>query len=207
MADWSKLIDTLKIHGVTFSEPLSERETVAVEGLFGFSFPLDLREFLQTAMPTGKHFPDWRVCDETLIRDWLNRPREGVLFDVEHNKFWLSEWGDRPTELTDAHAIVNGLIDDAPMLIPIFMHRMMPSEPLDAGNPVFSVHQTDIIAYGTDLADYLIHEFTFTESEKFDWTLPENVRSIRFWDIDRFQETRWGEDGSCVFDNRRGILP
>ena len=84
---------------------------------------------------------------------------------------------------------------------------MMPSEPFTEGNPVFSVHQTDIIAYGVGLADYLTHEFLFTEDEMDDWTLPENVRLIRFWDIDRFQDTRWGDDGSCVFDNSRGILP
>ena len=42
---------------------------------------------------------------------------------------------------------------------------MMPSEPFTEGNPVFSVHQTDIIAYGVGLADYLTHEFLFTEDE------------------------------------------
>ena len=93
MTDWSLLIQTLKAHGVEFSEPLSERETVTVEELFEFKFPADLRDFLQTALPSGTHFPDWRTCDEIHLRDWLNRPREGVLFDVEHNHFWLSEWG------------------------------------------------------------------------------------------------------------------
>jgi len=158
-------------------------------------------------MPTGKHFPDWRACDEPHLNDWLNRPREGVLFDVAHNDFWLTEWGDRPSDLAEANVIVNRLIDDAPKLIPIYMHRMMPSEPSTEGNPVFSVHQTDIIAYGVDLTDYFAQEFTFTEDEKDDWTLPHNVRPIRFWDIDRFQDTRWGDDGSCVFDNSPGILP
>lgn len=207
MSDWSQLIATLKTCGVHFSDPLSERETVAVEELFGFTFPVDLRQFLQTALPTGKHFPDWRACDETLLADWLNRPREGVLFDVAQNHFWLAEWGERPVKLDDAIPIVNRLIDQAPRLIPIYMHRMMPSEPSHAGNPVFSVHQTDIIVYGRNLADYLLHEFTFTEDEMDDWTVPRNVRQIRFWDVDRFQDTRWGDDGSCVFDNRRGILP
>jgi len=207
MSDWSQLVETLKKHGVTFTDPLTERETIAVEQRFGFTFPADLREFLQTALPAGKHFPDWRECDASILTDWLNRPREGVLFDVAHNNFWLDEWGSRPNELADANAIVNKLIDNAPKLIPIYMHRMMPSEPVDAGNPVFSVHQTDIIAYGVDLADYFAHEFTFTEDEMDDWTVPENVREIRFWDIDRFQDIRWGDDGSCVFDNSRGILP
>jgi hypothetical protein len=80
---------------------------------------------------------------------------------------------------------------------------MMPDEPHLPGNPVFSVHQTDIIYYGFDLADYLRHEFDFPGREPW----PEQVRLIRFWNVDRFQEVRWGTDGSCVFDNSQGQLP
>jgi hypothetical protein len=90
----------------------------------------------------------------------------------------------------------------APKLIPVFLHRMMPDEPRKAGNPVFSVHQTDIIYYGHDLPDYLRQEFQVARW----WTRPSEPRRIRFWDIERFPEVRWN-DGSCVFDNRRGVLP
>jgi hypothetical protein len=45
-------------------------------------------------------------------------------------------------------------INEEAKLIPIFVHRMMPDDPHLAGNPVFSVHQTDIIHYGFALADY-----------------------------------------------------
>lgn len=207
MHDYHPLVTTLKLHGIEFDAGLTQREISLVEERFQFTFPGDLRTFLETALPRGKHFPDWRTCDEEHLTDWLNRPREGVLFDVAYNNFWLEEWGARPANLADANLIVNKLIDDAPTLIPIYMHRMMPSEPTDEGNPVFSVHQTDIIAYGANLADYFAHEFTFTEHQMDDWTVPNDVRKIRFWDIDRFQDIRWGDDGSCVFDNSRGILP
>ena len=73
-------------------------------------------------------------------------------------------------------------------------------------NPVFSVHQTDIIVYGTDLEDYLAHEFLMTEDAQEEWTVPSGTRPIRFWDTERFQEVRW-VGGSCVFDNSRGLLP
>jgi hypothetical protein len=95
------------------------------------------------------------------------------------------------------------LVTAAPQLIPVFMHRMMPDEPHEAGNPVFSVHQTDIILYGCDLADFLRHQFGLPTGEP--WAGP--VRPIRFWDLDRFQEVRWGPDGSSAFDNSRGQLP
>ena len=99
--------------------------------------------------------------------------------------------------------MVDEWVAAAPRLIPIYGHRMMPDEPQEPGNPVFSVHQTDIIHYGFDLADYLRHEFGLPGREPW----PERVRPIRFWDPDRFQEVRWGPDGSCVFDNSRGQLP
>jgi hypothetical protein len=81
------------------------------------------------------------------------------------------------------------------------MHRMMPDEPREAGNPVFSVHQTDIIYYGFDLLDYLRNEFKLRDRDPW----PEKVRPIRFWDLERFQ-TRW-DHGPCAFDNSSGILP
>lgn len=55
---------------------------------------------------------------------------------------------------------------------------MMPDEPELPGNPVFSVHQTDIIQYGSDLADYLRNEFHLPGQEEG----PRQPRSIRFWD-------------------------
>ena len=103
--------------------------------------------------------------------------------------------------------VAEQLIAAAPRLIPVYIHRMMPAEPHLPGNPVFSVHQTDIIVYGTDLRDYLVHEFLMTEDEQGEWTVPEVTRPIAFWDTDRFQDVRWAGDGGCVFDNSRGLLP
>jgi hypothetical protein len=64
-----------------------------------------------------------------------------------------------------------------PRLIPVYIHRFIPSEPPEAGNPVFSVHQSDIIIYGNDLAAYLSAEFGIPNPS----TSPEAPRAIRFW--------------------------
>jgi hypothetical protein len=56
-------------------------------------------------------------------------------------------------------AVARAAVEAAPRLIPVFAHRYLPAEPEDAGNPVFSVHQTDIIHYGADLRSYLANEF------------------------------------------------
>jgi len=199
---WDGIIQQLESRGIKFDAGLSGVEITAAERCFAFRFPSDLREFLQTALPSGKPFPNWRSGDEAVLRDWFDLPRQGILFDVERNGFWLEEWGPIPASMQEALRAANDLVQAAPKLIPIYIHRMMPEEPLSAGNPVFSVHQTDIIYYGFDLADYLRHEFALDGREPW----PAEMRPIRFWDIDRFQGVRWSQ-GPCVFDNSRGLLP
>lgn len=199
---WPLIIAQMKERGIEFDIGLTDAEVAATEGRFDFRFPPDLRAFLQTALPNGERFPNWRSGNEATLRDWLDLPRQGILFDIEHNGFWLDEWGPQPDSLFDAKRVASELVAGAPNLIPIFMHRMMPDEPRLAGNPVFSVHQTDIIHYGFDLADYLRHDFQLSDREP--WR--ENTRQIRFWDLDRFHKARWAE-GHCVFDNNKGPLP
>jgi hypothetical protein len=172
---------------VEFEAGLSDAEVIRAEKIFGFRFPPDLKAFLHTALPQGPAFPNWRTGDQKQLSEWLDEPRQGILFDVQYSGFWLPEWGQRPASLDHALETASKLIRAAPKPIPIFMHRMMPDEPHLPGNPVFSVHQTDIIVYGHDLYRYLHLEFGLLPEEAHETAL----RAIRFWDIDRFQ-TRWG---------------
>ena len=50
--------------------------------------------------------------------------------------------------------------------------------------------------------DYIRHE----------WNLPgrrpwQEPKTIRFWDIERFQSVRWAGGGGWPFDNSAGLLP
>lgn len=81
----------------------------------------------------------------------------------------------------------------------------MPDRPHAAGNPVFSVHQTDIISYGVELRDYLIHEF-LSDKDVGIWPIPDSIRRIEFWDVKRFFSVRWSPR-PVTFDNRSGALP
>jgi hypothetical protein len=175
------------VHRVDFDAGLTNEEVATCEQRFGFRFPPDLREFLQTGLPRGPQFPDWRAGDEAALREWLDLPRQGVLFDVKQNGFWLDEWGSRPATADAAMEVASALVQAAPRLIPVYSHRMMPDEPHLPGNPVLSIHQTDIIYYGFDLADYFRHEFGLSGREQW----PAVVRPIRFWDVDRFQNVGW----------------
>jgi len=207
MADpmWAHLVGTLRDNGVEFEPGLTNAEIENAESRHGFRFPPDMRAFLQAGLPRGSDFPDWRDGDEATLRGWLDLPLRGVLFDIEHNGFWLDEWGPRPASLGESQRVASELVAAAPKLIPVFKHRMMPSEPHLAGNPVFSVHQTDIIYYGVDLRDYLIHEFLAREDVGV-WPIPKTVRRVPFWDVERFLSVRWA-GGACVFDNSAGQIP
>jgi len=174
-----RLLTILEAHSeVDRLDPgLSDIEIRAVEGRFRFTFPPDLSGLLQFMVPIGKHFPNWRG-DPDELQKYFDLPFEGVWFDVEHNGFWLSEWGAMPSDPQARHQIVRQAILDAPRLVPIYSHRYIPSAPYCNGNPVFSVHQTDIIYYGNDLADYFHREFWVPLPS---WAA-RTPRPIQFWD-------------------------
>ena len=185
-SDWLPLIELLRGAGLEFEKGLSDLEILDLENRFEFGFPPDLCAFMKVAVPFWNS-PRWHSITDSDIRQWFDEPLEGMLFDVEHNAFWLPEWGERPEDLPDALKNASRKIGEAPKLIPILAGRYMPELPHEAGNPVFSVHQADIIYYGFNLEDYLRHEFNLPRKE---W--PAQIRQIEFWDPDRFQELRWG---------------
>lgn len=190
-------IEFLRSRNVIFDDGLSVAEIIAIETRYGFHFPSDLRAFLQAALPVSiakydvsSGFPNWRSDPEEQLRWRLGFPLEGIEFDVEHNQFWLSSWGPRPADLREAIEIARQCVSSAPKLIPVYSHRYIADEPRSAGNPVMSVHQTDIIYYGQNLQDYFEQEFGDHSEDWYggqryaNWT-PEQYhaahRSIRFW--------------------------
>jgi hypothetical protein len=181
-ADFKTLLATLRTKGIEIQAGLADAEINAVEGRYRFTFPPDLRQLLQIGLPVSTKafdgdFPDWRFGDEKTLRERLNWPTHGILFDVEHNDFWWEAWGPRPTVLEDAVKIARSRLREAHKLVPVYSHRYIPCEPLRAGNPIFSVYQTDVIIYGVDLASYFEHEFNAGNG----LTINDVGRPIRFW--------------------------
>ncbi len=166
--------------GVKIAAGLADEEFRRVERCFGFRFPPDLREFLATGLPISGSWVDWRGADEAAVRERLNWPLEGICFDIKHNAFWLNDWGERPAKLEAAFDIARRAVAQAPVLIPICSHRYLPAEPFDRGNPIFSVHQTDIIYYGADLMDYLQNEFSYYFG-RAGHSVTKTPRPVRFW--------------------------
>ncbi|HZQ37238.1 MAG TPA: SMI1/KNR4 family protein [Dehalococcoidia bacterium] len=155
--------DYLKPH-----EPgLSDAEVAGIETRYGFVLPPDLRSRLQTFVPVGKNFYDWRRGIRVGIDDdvrcsvdwWLKFPLDGMAEWVAIEHGWPEAWGPKPESTKDALVIARERVSRAPRPIPIFSHRYMPDTPCEAGNPVYSTVQTDTIYYGNDLAGYLHNEF------------------------------------------------
>ncbi|MER5773744.1 hypothetical protein ABT144_05490 [Streptomyces sp. NPDC002039] len=155
---------------------LSDRELDAVEARFGFTFSADHRVFLAAGLPHGsRRWPDWRNGDPEDLAGRLSQPVEGVLFDVEHNGFWHPAWSPRPAGTSDALQVARSELATVAQLVPVYSHRYLPGTTGQCGHPVLSVHQTDIIIYGNDLADYVRHEFTGQAS-----SLPAQA-TVGFW--------------------------
>lgn len=168
---------TLESKGIDLDRGLTEEEFSRIESDFGFRFPPDLRAVLGAMLPVSEGFPNWRAGSTHELLEWLDAPAEGIAADVEDNRFWMDGWGERPEDVDDAIEEARRLVAAAPVLIPLFSHRYLPATPAEAGNPVFSVVDADVICYGADLAGYFHAEF--------DAPLPESAakrpRKIAFW--------------------------
>jgi len=178
----------LQMWSVSFAPGLTDEEVSQIEARYGFRFPPDLRAFLQYALPISSSWVNWRDDAEEKIRSRLDWPAEGICFDIQHNDFWMDTFGPKPADLEEAFRIARQAVANAPRLIPILSHRYLPDEPNLAGNPVFSVYQTDIIHYGYDLASYFANEFRIDPEKLPDHYLPcpewaaKSPHPIRFWD-------------------------
>lgn len=171
---------------------LTEAEFVRIEVEFGFEFADDHRAFLAAGLPVSvphddlpgvisayrEPWPDWRDGDSAKLRERVDWPRAGVLFDVEHNAFWDDSWGPRPSEIGPALENARRGLAAVPTLVPVYGHRYLPAGRGNHGHPVLSVWQTDIIYYGLDLADYIDREFGTSDTRDASW----NPRaSVEFW--------------------------
>jgi hypothetical protein len=156
---------------------LHNEEFDRAERTFDVRFPPDLRLLLSRGLPLGGHFIDWRGSEDLIIRR-LHWPEEGILFDVQQG-LWPRALGAKPADPSRLELEASAAIRAAPTLVPLYGHRYLPCEPLEEGNPVFSVWQSDVIRYGDDLSSYLQREFRLGRPGE---SGPTSSRRIRFWD-------------------------
>lgn len=159
MDDSNSWVDLLETAKITVEAGMTDRELVTVEERFGFVFAPVHRQLLAAGLPVGSGWVDWRHDPASKIQERFDWPEEGLVFDILNNDFWPRSWGPRPT--ADEHAVVaaRAAIAQLPRLVPIYSHRYVPAAPTVEPTPVFSVYQSDVIYYGSDLSNYLAREF------------------------------------------------
>lgn len=172
-----------------FEPGLTDTEFARIEHEYGFKFADDHRAFLAAGLPVNvppeegqtwsRPWPEWRGGDLDSLRRQLDWPVEGVLLDVEHNRFWYQSWGERPADGTAAWEAARHHLMKAPALVPIYAHRYLPAGRGNFGHPVLSMWQSDVIYYGLDLVDYMHQEFDEARGEVDDRWNPR--ATVSFW--------------------------
>lgn len=189
--------------GTKWGSGLDDAAIDAAEKRHGLRFPADYRLFLRRLHapvpdmsgaffngPGGAltaadrpSFYDWSGRQDAAIRGALEDVIGGLAFDVERNRLWPDDWGVRPADEAARLAVVRAQVAAAPKLIPVFGHRFLLAEPCAIGNPVISIHQSDMIVYGSDVRRYLLAELdrVIGEEPPDDEPLREGIAEIPFW--------------------------
>lgn len=187
----------------------TQTELDDVQAKWALRFPPDLIEIYRERRRVIEHEDerfcsfDWIAAPDAVIRDALDWPLKGFLFDVERGLWW-PEWGEMPAALGARREKFKTIFSQAPGLIPICGHRCLPQTPCEAGNPVFSVWQMDVIHYGADLEHYARRENLIAAN---DVPLPP-IKHIAFWSraVELNNQRFRGGQGFEFFD-KGGILP
>ena len=168
---------------LSWGPPYTRDQLEDAQAKWDFRFPPDMLALFLERRPVSSdgRMVDWVSDPEESIREALGWPLKGFWFDVEKSDLWWPEWGVRPANRDERYAALKAVFDDAPTLIPIYGHRYIPAEPHEAGNPVFSVWQDDVIYYGADLMDYFDREFG--EGSEKPWPMLADIKKIPFWSL------------------------
>ena len=165
--------------GKSLPKGLTEIQINDAQDFYGIKFPPDLKALLMYSCPAFCNWNDYSKTNTQHFKDALSWPIEGILFDVENNGFWMERWGIKPNNMKAALDVAQKRLAAVSPLIPICGHRYIPSNPCEAGNPVYSVYQTDIIYYGKDIWDYFEIEFCGKSQQAIEFG--EIKKDIPFW--------------------------
>jgi hypothetical protein len=188
MNEYQEIVFKLKAKGIEFDLAMSSTEVSHVEGIYGITFPNELKFLFAVGVPTSKGFYNWRDMSATNVENMkhmLVRPILGLQDDLKddydsnsypHTGFWCDTWGEKPNNFGEAQEVLLHHYICAPPLVPVYGHRYIPSIPGNEKAPVFSIMGSDIICYGENLIAYLETEFKIKEYDN-----NMSCKYISFW--------------------------
>jgi hypothetical protein len=158
---------------------LSDPALEALEQRWSLRFPPDYRLFLKILHCLDKPitiatydgdtreiipadsslFHNWQT-DTHLLTNAYQQIIDDLRYEVVHNNVWKPGWGRKPVSKYGQSQQIGVLISQAPKLIPIYDHRFLLSEPYQAGNPVISIRQSEIVIYAPDFYSFLCKDFS-----------------------------------------------
>ncbi|CAE7748608.1 unnamed protein product [Symbiodinium sp. CCMP2456] len=206
-----ELIHNMRAAGVAFSEGMTDEEVRQAEENCKIRFPPDLKLFLQTAMPEGPEFPNWRRTVAVSVHD-----HHAVMRDDIHSRlggvqsFWYTEWGPRPEDRTERASLTARHLKGVPRLIPVYRHHFVVSG-TPAGQPVLGVADPcRMCLLATDLAAYFSLIFNFRPVRPY---LNCPVVTATFWGeiekhlhLDSIEQRRFAEGSGFRYPDRPHVV-
>ena len=178
-----EIIKLLKDSGIKFDAGLTQNEFEKIYEIYDIKFPLSLKSFLTTALPVSDGFYDWRDFSSgnvTKIKNMMQHFYEFVKrasFEeyIPNNTYSPDQWCKISRE--QRVEVVAELYKNAPKIIPVCSHRFMPEMNDDNDPPVLSIYYDDIVYYGRNLQEYLLHEFCGVDIPKY----ISEYKNVPFW--------------------------
>ena len=174
-----QLREKLEEAGVEFHDGLTGAEIKKIEDFYRIKFPEEIKAFYMEGLPISEGFYNWRDFDAQnteMISERISRVRIDVVSDMDSFD-WPEIWGTRPENEEERHHLFITKLNEAAPIVPVYKHRYISSQ-YEYGNPVFSIHGTDIIYYGGNLTEYFLIEFGFENHSDIDYS---KINKVDFW--------------------------
>ncbi len=123
-------------------------------------------------------FLDWRTQQGQIVTA-TDTVANGIWWDIEVNSessavavaaireerdevgpptFWPSSWGDCPPSTNRRRERLVRLLDAAPRVIPLIGNRYLLNLGDEVGNPVLSIHQTEVLLWADSLREFFLRD-------------------------------------------------
>ena len=178
-----EIIKLLKDRGIKLDAGLTQSELEKIYEIYKIKFPLSLKSFFTTALPVSDDFYDWRDFSSgnvTKIKNMMQHFYDFVKsasFEeyIPNSSYSPDQWCKISRE--QRVEVVAELYKNAPKIIPVYFHRFMPEMNDDNDPPVLSIYYGDIVYYGRNLQEYLLHEFCGVDIPKY----ISEYKNVPFW--------------------------